>query len=557
MNMPQANQDKRCVIVSIIEGVLFGCMTVFGRQLDKHGSLSLAPKQCLLLLLCCAVLIILCLVANRTLLRFRRGEQICKASKLLGTLRAHRQTVKACCIAFLAVSMLFWFLVLFPGIYWADAPVWFIEWDANPPTVTSKWSLLYTWLYHAIQKAGYVWTNTYEAGMALFVLFQGLLAFAAMCYIINCFANRYENPLPMMLVALFYGIHPLLEILYFSTAQDTPFMVLLGVVLTCTLQMIDDPDVFCSHKRGIVFYSVLLLLLCLVRNNGLYVAVTIAILTSIIQRKQIKRALPATIIPILLYLLYSGPILHLFAVDTSSTLQEMSSIPVQQIARVYSRDKESLDSAEVAQIESYISKDALETYETFPSISDVLKANLNTERILANPSKFLQLYISLGMSHPKLYVEGMLMNNLGQWYLGKSYPDKRMYHPWIESECATPSKYYDVYFDVQSQSFFPAIDRLVQRLFGVQQERFSRHVSLVLLCESAPYLWLLIFATGFALATRDHTSHLVLAPLMVLELTVFLAPVVIFRYVAPVVFCTPQIIATMLRRDSAKLSTSN
>ena len=542
--------DKRCVLISSLESILFSVMTAMGIQLDREGTISYGASFAVSLLFLLLISFWFFYTTNRYLVVKHKQPQ--RAIEIDEGAAWHLPTA----IGFLVVCSIIWYLVFFPGVYWYDAPSWLKEWSDPSEVITSKFSIPYTWLFYMFASFGHEHLGSYESGLALFSAVQAILVLYAEIRIVVFLHNRFKHWIACLLPSLFFGLHPLFAILMFSTAQDTPFMAFAGLIGIHLYEMVTEPESYWASKKKIACYAAAILLFCFSRNNGIYaIAFVIPFCFAYKQGLRCKLAL-VTALPLVVFALYHGPLLNTIGVDTSSAIREMSNIPVQQVARTYNYKYETLSTVEIEEIESLIPKDALETYKAYPSISDALKSNLNVEKLSSDPLASLELYFKLGFDHPGTYTEAALMSNLGLWCPGKQYPDSRIYHPWIECACATPSLYWPDanLVDMHSQSKIQPVYSVITFLFGWDRQHFAQIPVFGTKCRSAVYFWLLVFAIGFVLYSRQYERLVFLAPFIGIVLTILLAPVVIFRYIAPLAFCAPLIIALLFEPPEKSLT---
>lgn len=155
------------------------------------------------------------------------------------------------------------------------------------------------------------------------------------------------------------------------------------------------------------------------------------------------------------------------------------------------------------------------------------------------------MYTELVMRYPKEYFEAFALNSIGAWYPLKSYPDSRMYHPYIESENLDAESYNVNYVSIESQSLLPAVDAGVQYLYGWHVEHFDDVPIINFFSRFGTYWFLLLFLLAYCIYAKRWKMLVLLIPCFAVCLTVFLGPVVLFRYVAPVVFVAPLLLASL------------
>ena len=107
------------------------------------------------------------------------------------------------------------------------------------------------------------------------------------------------------------------------------------------------------------------------------------------------------------YFLFSAGLTAILGAEDSEN-QEMLTVPIQQMARVYRYDKESLTEEEMETLYEIIPEDALRFYT--PKVSDGVKIWFRNDAFAENPAKYGRLWLKLGLKHPFTY--------LNAWFIG-------------------------------------------------------------------------------------------------------------------------------------------
>lgn len=578
--------DRRCAATTAVLSLAFSSLIVLGSQLDQSGRLhdgGLVVGQIMLLLF------LIWPLCYFTFLLIKRAESRSHAAKTND--KQLSVCVTACVIA-LGIAMMLWFFVLAPGIYGYDSAIQYIELATEGYPVIDQWSIAYGWVFVTLTKIGSSITGSTEGGFALCMLLQATFICYVEIRIITLIASRYRLRWPVIAATIFLAVSPPLALMAFSSTHDTVFMGCFALIAINLVEMIDDPRCFWSHLRKPIALASVMLVFLLMRNNGFYILMLTLPFCAFAAKGYRIKLLLLMIVPLVLFQIYRGPILDSMGVykgmyigealqvsdyqgsaktmsstsskaaqgglPTGMNAREMLSVPLQQIARTYIEHADTLSEEQLEQLQVYFpEKDSvspLESYETFPCISDEVKGSLNALAVQADLVHFMQLYVSLGIQHPRSYLEAALLSNIGLWYPFKQYPDSRMYHPYIESECSnTPHHDDETYIVVESASMIPQVDEYVQHLYGIGQEHFSTHPILALVSKSGTYFFLILFVIAFSVYRKKWACLLALAPFAFLELSVLLGPVILFRYIAPVVIAAP-LLASLLFAHPAKRS---
>lgn len=473
--------------------------------------------------------------------------------------------------------------MLAPGIYGYDAAIQYIEFATNNYPIIDQWSIAYGFLFTNFVTISSSLLGTTEAGFGFWIVMQACFICFAECQIIGLIARRHHKRWPTIASTCFLAFTPPIAMLALSSTHDAVFMACFALIVVHLIEIIDNPKTYLSQARKPLAFVLIMIAFLLMRNNGFYILLLTVPFCAFAQKGYRAKLLLILILPLVLFQIYRGPVLDAMGVykgtyigealalsdyegsakasathtnsadgglPTGMNAREMLSIPLQQLARVYTDHQVSLTAQELYLYDLYFPDKGgvspLESYQTLPCISDEIKGNLNAGAIQSDPMQFISLYIHLGVQYPKSYIEAALLSNIGLWYPLKHYPDSRMYHPYIESTCSNSAHQPDEnYIVVESKSLFPQINELIQYQYGIGQENFSNNPFLSLLSKSGTYFFLLLFVLFYSLYKKSWRCLLVLAPFVFLELSVFAGPVVLYRYIASAMFAAPLLISVL------------
>ena len=184
-------------------------------------------------------------------------------------------------------------------------------------------------------------------------------------------------------------------------------------------------------------------------------------------------------------------------------------------------------------------------YEYHSEISDNTKGSLNTELLLKNKYKYLKLYFILLYKNPKVFFEASIFNSLGLWYIDKKYPDSRMYHPLIESTMLDAKFWNKNYISIERKSLFTPYENILTKL--VTNSNWQKIPVINILFRPSTYFWtlLLILIISTYEKKKELISYLLLPICFIIS--IFLSPVIIFRYLYPLVISMPLTIIIFLK----------
>lgn len=456
------------------------------------------------------------------------------------------------------------FLALYPGAFVYDAQDEYIE-------VISRVFTTHHPLLHVVALGGIIHASEYigwtaNTGIAIYVVIQMLVVSAVLTYSIKLLHKWGLKKNYLTCVMVFYGIFPLFPLYAVCTAKDTYFTAFFMLII---LLLIDYGNATFFNTKSLILFVASSVLMMLNRNNGMYAyLVAIPVIYLLMRKKNqhknaekdetdnskkqdasngISELLKLVILMLLSLALYFGCnyILKTVTSAEDSEHQEMLTVPIQQITRVYTYSKDVFSEDDISTLQEVLPEDYLITYRL--RISDVLKSGFNNAAYDANPKKYQSLWLKIGLKKPLIYLNAWLGTSYGYWYpdaLNNVYSGNQMF----------TFQYKDSsYFGFETEP--PGVR---ESKFGVL-ESFYKKLSLELFQQKVPVVSMLfspgfvfwIFMTVLFVLIRDRKKIMPLIPVMLLWLTVLLGPTTIVRYVLILWFIIPLYPALYSKKDAA------
>ncbi|MBR3169320.1 hypothetical protein IKF23_02670 [Candidatus Saccharibacteria bacterium] len=443
----------------------------------------------------------------------------------------------------IVVSNLLIYLALFPGIYGWDSALQAYRFMYGG--TDSHYSVLLGSVFGAFLETGKNLFGSYDVGMAIAMFLQLLLASAVYAKVVFFVNKKYEN-LSMTVIAVLYFIFVLLfgAMAVYST-QDTIFGALFALVFIELWEFSSDTS-YWDKKWNIVKFIMLSFLMCLCRNNGVYILI-IVVMVAFFLIKDKKKVL-LMLIPILMSFVYSGPFLGAIGVEKTDTLNEMMSVPSQQMARVYVFDG-AMTEEDKEKIEFYYDKTRRFTeYKDFMAKADKTKSSLNSDKVKENTLDYLLLWMRLGIMNPKKYTEAFLLNSLGTWYPGKVYNDPRARIGYIEYGMNTLWDEYDGEFaemKIERNSLLPFYEEQLHSLLF--ENEWQQKPILSVIYSIGSYFVLVVFVVMMLIYRKENCLFIPMSLIIGLYITILLGPVAIFRYCYPALIVMPIVIGILFK----------
>lgn len=530
------NINIRTTVFSILLSFIYSAILIIGAQLDQYGDIFWTWFT---------VLKVLCLTVFLFLLVYHAMNYVVSyQSKAKEMKQTKKQKLVLFIIIFLVNTL--GFLAVFPGIYGYDSGYQILQFMSNDITVSSSFSVLYSFVLSGVVQLGYQLFHNYVVGFAVFIFLQMTLVTYVEYRISSYIYQKSNNKLLLALSILFFTLLPVNVLMKVSASQDVLFAALFGLIVLNTIEMLDDKDLFWSNITKPIKYALLLLLLAISRNNGIYI-ILFAFLWAVILLKQFRiKTTILFLVPCCCYFIYSNVLLPGMGVVKGNSLREMLSVPAQQIGRVYNYNPSVLSPKEKESIENLFEGD-LSIYRLIPSISDSMKGMLNTDELKENFSSYALGYLRIGIKDPKNYIEAFLMNNIGFWYPNKTYPDSRMYHPYIEFN-PNVRAFNENYVEIPRSNYLKPYYVVLREL--VEENHFQQIPVLSNIMQMGTYFMFLLFVLAVLLYEKRYQLLVSMSFVIGLYLTLLLSPVAIFRYFYPIMMTIPLFLMLLFKREN-------
>jgi len=452
----------------------------------------------------------------------------------------YRSRPALCCTLFFGLCWLPFLLVFFPGTLSWDMGEMLAQFFGLRPMDT--WHPVFTtWLLGACVSVGRFLHND-SLGVLLFMLMQTAILAMVLGLAVSRIRALGAARWVQWATLAFFGLVPIWGSYAQFVCKDTLYT---AAVLTLTLQVIEVLRGPAPMKgRGLLLLAGSSLLCCLLRNNGLYVALPTAVLATTFgakgrQRLRIGGALG---LALALALGFSGLLLPALGIRDEQA-SGLYSVCFQQSARVL-RDRE-VTSEEWDAIDRVLDAERLpELYE--PWIADPVKYTFRqyglgaqAERAALGP--YLQSWLAMLGKYALTYAEAFVAGNSAYYAFvpkleGETYNNQAgnrfvfEMHPQIATNLDVHATY------AMPESF---------RGLAAMAVRGLRHIpGLSLLYVCAAYTWTLVAAALSMGRQRRWRGLTAFAPAALSFATCLLSPVNdYFRYFLPVAAATLPLVA--------------
>lgn len=533
--------DMRGWKIAAVLSFLFTTAMLFGVRLESEGNVNFKDWK---LWVSLPVLTCLFAILIRKFWNFLGGMEERKR-RLAEHIKLPDAPVKAAKYAdvltffFLLLCWLPVLLAVYPGFFVYDAQE---EWvQVASRTFTTHHPLVHVLMLGGIICAVHKFTDSYNLGIACYMIVQMMIVSGGFTYLLCYMRKKRVNRVIRLLSLFYFAFFPVIVMFTLCSAKDTLFTVALLMLLLALLNMGSNTEEFFSSIKQKLFFVLSAAAMMLLRKNGVYAFMVMAVVLLIYHKKYLKKMLILFAAAFLTYFLINVGLTAVLHAEGGEN-QEILTVPIQQLTRTYKFNPEAFEPEDVATLHEILPEDALVLYN--PKLSDPVKVNFQNQTFAADKSKYIGLWMRIGLKKPLSYINAWLANSYGFWY-----PDT-VIDVYTGNTVFTFTYKDSSYFgyEVEEPGFrdskIPWLDEAYRKLaLEISQEKIPIYS---MLYSPGGIFWGIAFVFAYVLYRRKY--HLVIPYLMVILvwLTVLLGPTYLPRYVLIFWFGLPLFVAMMM-----------
>lgn len=393
----------------------------------------------------------------------------------------------------------------------------------NGSTITNHHPVVHTVLLGGCVKIGHVIFNSTNAGLFLYSIIQISILVSVLAFTIK-YMKIIKTPYYIRLLTLIlYSVVPVFPLYAMSAVKDVIFTALVILYMISVYHLVSNNKEKLSKVTNFKL-AILMLLIMLMRNNGIYLVLMSFPFLLFINKNRVKLLL-VLIAPVILYNCYSNYLLPYLKISQGS-VREMLSIPFQQTARYVKEDYNNLSKDEIKYIDKVLDIDTLASRYK-PEIADPVKNEYNKYTSDEELKDYFKVWLKGLMKRPDIYIEatinnmyGYLMPNTGNWYVYNKF-DKR-----LNQEEIFNYSYNDL--------------KIVRNVLAGYAESFPYIPFIGLIVNMGFIIWMYMYMFISMLKRRKYKYLIYLTPVISLLLVCLASPVnTYFRYAMPYVFAMP------------------
>jgi len=440
------------------------------------------------------------------------------------------------CVLILFLCWIPAWLSIFPGAFAYDA---YDEWEqVRNHMLTSHHPVIHVLWVGGFLEGMYKLAGSYNLGIALYTGMQMLILACVLAYTLRFLKEFHVPDLFCWITLLFYGLSPVIQLFSVSTTKDVLFSAALLLFLLNLVRMYCRREEFFRSRGQRAAFGLSAVAAMILRNNGFYIVVFTLMAAAFSCKKYWKKFLPLLLGIGIAYGIYAGPFYGMLHV-TPGGIEEMLSVPLQQMARVHRYDYDSLEEQDLELLYQVVPREYLNSYRA--TVSDFVKKGFQREAFSAHKKEIFRLWCRWGMEHPLTYINSFLINTVDFWYPGavvdgyRHADGRSSYFDYQVSEPGT-----EVVLLPGAHDYYEAISHDG----SVQKAPFA-----FLVLSPGWYLVTAVAVFGYLRRCGKKEFRIVEWMLVLVMLTVLLGPMALVRYVLILYDIFPVLLAFFLCSD--------
>ena len=380
-------------------------------------------------------------------------------------------------------------------------------------TLTNFNPILHTLLLGNLFKIG-VNIGNVNLGLFLYSFLQMIAVVGILSYALKFLHDEGVKSKYLLGILLIYVIVPYFPLYAITAVKDTFFTMFVLLYIIKLYQFIKYDFKF----KDYLIFIIIMLLVILFRNNGIYL-VMLSFPFTLIFKRGIRKQIVILCILVLGFNYSYGKVLNILEIPNTS-IREMLSIPFQQTARYVKYHSADVTEKEKKNIDKILNYDTLaERYN--PILSDKVKNEYNKYATNDDLKNYFESWLNMLFKHPMTYINATVSNVYGYFY-----PDTYRWYVYNTLNEKLPEAGFDYHF----------IDT-----FEIARDLISGYSSVLrdipivkLIVNCGFYTWCYLFLMVVLIMQKKSKYIILLAPAFSLVLMNVAGPAnTYFRYVLP------------------------
>lgn len=521
---------ERTNVISLLLAMIFALFTQIGRSYiqEDNWSLLIGKRELLNLML----IIVGYFFIIRILYGFLDDKKNIISGKELKTDKLEIKKILWISIFFF-VAWSPYLIIFYPGSIPPDTSVQLsqffgkMQWTDHHPVFSSLLMGLSVQIGMIIKDA--------NLGVFLYTVLQSMATAFACGYMI-AIMKKYAAPLWLLIgTAAYFSIFPLWGLTVQTVVKDTLFNAIVMIFVIFLFDDIYGGRVFIENRKRTLMFIFLMILMTLLRKNGIYVAYTTLFFMLLLYGKFYKRILIVLTVMIIFYTTYSNLLLPSLGVMPGS-VKEALSIPFQQTARYLREYPEDISLQEKEMIDQVLEVDVIaEKYISWLSdpVKNTFRENAGKEELKG----YFKAWWNMFLRHPDVYIQATLHNSYGYYY-----PVAPVQGGYGSVMIQVGDSMSDLGIGYPDNGLEKYREHLYHFTYHILDSTWLHWLA----CPGF-YTWILLFTTGFTIIKRNYQKLIIMIPSYTILMTCIASPVNAYvRYALPMIAVTPIIFLLLL-----------
>lgn len=284
-----------------------------------------------------------------------------------------------------------------------------IPWSNHHP-------VLFTGLMMIVVK-GTTFLNSLTLSVGVFSFLQMVSLAATLAYLGVRICKIRVTWVCKAFAILMFALHPFVGMYSIYLSKDVLFSEIMVLLILKMYDVVKNQGEEFGSPKECVKIVVLFLLSCMLRNNGMYISIVMAVIFLLLYKKYWKQILLVFVCVIGLFRIWQGPVFAGLGIEKQS-FAEAASVPLQQVGYVLWEGKE-FSEEDMAFLEELMPQEKVkEVYQ--PGFTDPYKFDEEFDDAFLNDNvgEFMKVWSRGLVPYFGEYVKAYLHQTLGYWYYG-------------------------------------------------------------------------------------------------------------------------------------------
>lgn len=441
------------------------------------------------------------------------------------------------------VILLFWLIYIiafYPGILSPDPSFQLLQYfgidnkysgyvnliDKNV-IITNHHPVLHTLLLGFLTNIGIKLFSSFNIGLFIYTIIQTLILSSTLSYTIKFMRDINVSLKYRKICLLIYSLVPVFPLYALSPVKDVIFGCLIILYIISMYKFIKIKEKI--KAKDIILEIILMILITLFRNNGIYVILLSFPFLVFANKKNLFKFILIFVAALSFYISYNKIILPHFKI-TNGSIREALSVPFQQTARYVKEHKNEVTKSEKVIIDKLLNYDTIDTRYN-PKLADPVKNEFNKDYTKKDLNNYFKVWFIEFKKHPLTYMEATIENTYGYFY-----PIETNWYVHIKGKKIVNNYGFDYHFNEKLKP--------LRMVLGGFATIFPYIPFIGLIINIGFNTWILLFMLSYIIYRKKYKDIIYLIPSFILLLVCFVSPAnTYFRYALPNVFAMPVMLA--------------